>query len=215
MRAELAPLGRPLGRAARGLTRARHARCARAIARGLNPFLLADLSHARGWDARSRSFVYDMAGPGTVVVPGATTGDFSGEHATTSPALHSALTGAAFLRLFRVLRYTNTFEFNADFTAATIRPQFFGGWLPLGSALARLLREEMVLDRRSGVWKRINFAPPRNATPTAAHYFLNPVLSLPPAQHGARRARLHADGLALAKRKLAMARDPALARVAS
>ena len=177
------------------------------VFRGLSPVLLADLSYAHSWNPVERSFVFDMTGPGVYVAHNASAPAYTGEFRSTSPGDYL---GATFLKVFSVLRYSNTFYFNEDYTHAHVHPRFFfSERFPLVQYIRSRLREEMVLVKPwipslfgfgSPSWKRINFAPPSNSTPTEAHYWLHPVLT----RNGDGSLKLHADGLAMAKRKLAM-----------
>jgi len=168
---------------------------------GLNPVFLFDLSYAHSWNLKKRSFVLDFGGPGIITFPHNYEADFTGEFRTTSPV--PSLTGRAISRAFRLLRFAVKFEFNEDFSSANIHPTLlteynvFIAWL----ANAFVIREELV-SMSSGVWKRQNFAPPSNSTPTDAHYFLHPVLT---KDSTSGKVRLHPKGLAMAGRKLKMA----------
>jgi hypothetical protein len=175
------------------------------VFKGLNPAFLADMSYAHSWDAKERSFVFGMGGPGLYVLESATPAAFSGEFANKSPAPPKS--GAFVRALMRLLRHSNKFIMNEEGTRADIHPIFFFEGFPLAWLARAMLREQIELHKGplpvfgTTRWKRTNFSPASNSTPTDAHYWLHPVVTR--RKDGS--LKVHGRGLRMAKRKLQMA----------
>lgn len=170
--------------------------------KGLNPSFLADISYAHSWNAKERSFILDMAGPGMHVVDGGTSSALHGEFAATSPT--PVVTGVYLKGLMALMRHSNKFLMNEQGTRALIQPIFFFEGCPLNWLARAQLREEIEVHRAPlglgpAKWKRVNYAPPANTTPAEPHYWLHPVVTRKPGGS----AVVHHSGVRMAKRKLA------------
>lgn len=176
------------------------------VFKGLNPSFLADMSHAHSWNAKERSFVLDMWGPGILMLEQATPSAMKGEFSPTSPT--PEVTGGYIKKLMGVMRHSNKFILDEQGTRARIEPIFFFQGFPLNYLARSMLREEIELHKSSvpfgpHSWKRVNYAPPTNTTPTDAHYWLHPVATRKPGG----KVVVHGAGVRMAKRKMAMSND--------
>lgn len=178
---------------------------------GLGPLLLVDLSHAHTWDSRSRSFFFEMGGPGVHVLDTALPSDLlsDGKHSSAEQLLPS-LSGAWLLRLFRLVRYSSKVVLSEDGRHARVLPTFFFESSPLTILSRRMLRME--LEARApgflaflspggvSVWKGSGFRPSASAAPICS-FWLHPVLTAWPSK----TLRTHRSGVAMAARKSARA----------
>ncbi|KAG8458620.1 hypothetical protein KFE25_008417 [Diacronema lutheri] len=176
------------------------------VFRGLNPCFLADMSYARAWNPKERSFIFDMSGPGVHFLDRALPSAMRGEFANTSPT--PEVSGRYVQRLMALMRHANKFVMNEEGTRAQIHPIFFFEGFPLNYFARSLIREEIELHRSSvpfgpAMWKRVNYAPPSNATQTDAVYWLHPVATRKPG--GA--VVVYGPGLRMARRKMVMSND--------
>lgn len=166
------------------------------VLEGLSPLLLVDLSHAHSWDPSASSFILDMGGPGVYMLDG---------------AVLPKLGGAWLLRLFRLARYSSKVTLSEDGMRASVSPIFLFESSPLSALGRRLLRIELqmrppALYRRllsfaldgSGRWEGRGMSAASSML-GAGGFGLRPVYT-----GGASRAlRSHAQGAAVAERKLA------------
>lgn len=163
--------------------------------RGVNPAFLMDTSYSHSWNPKTRSFVLDV--PKAILYDTeATASQFTGEFASKSRTLD--LPGKLLSLMNRMLHASLKFTFNEDFTEATLEPALVSRWFPLNGWATRILSEKAIAHK--GGWKRVNFVPPSNSTPTSDTYFLQPVVT----RKADGSLKVHNDGLKLAKRKLAM-----------
>jgi hypothetical protein len=165
------------------------------VFRGLNPTLLVDMTYSHSYRPATRSFMLDSS-RAFVWDFGASTSQYTGEFRMTSPT--PDLSGKVLSLVSRVMRAQLKFTFNEDYTSAEITPYLISAYFPLNWVVPLLIKEQVVAHK--GGWKRINFAPPSNSTPTDAHYYLAPVVT----RNAKGKAVVNGNGLQMAKRKLAM-----------
>ncbi|KAG8467437.1 hypothetical protein KFE25_000753 [Diacronema lutheri] len=165
------------------------------VFRGVSPALLVDMSYSHSYLPAEGSFVLD-AGRAYMYDTDATSSRFTGMFQPTSPT--PELPGKLLSLLSRMMRLSLKFTLNADRTVASIEPMLISQYNPFNKLFPRILKEQAVAYK--GGWKRVNFAPPSNATATSASYTLHPVVTRKPDGS----LKVHGDGLKMAKRKLAM-----------
>lgn len=165
------------------------------VLRGLNPALLVDTSYAHSWRPEQRSFVLDVP-RAFIFDTGAVASQYRGEFRPTSPS--PDLRGRLLSLVNRVMHTSLKLTFNEAFTVATIEPSMLSPHFPLNRLVPRIIKEQVRAHR--GGWRRVNFVPPSNSTPTSAFYTLHPVVT----RKADGSLKVHGDGLKMAKRKLAM-----------
>ena len=139
----------------------------------MSPPLLVDLTHAHSWDARERSFRFEMGGPGVYALDGAR----RPAGATTGFRLLPGVPGVWLLRLARLARLSSKVVLSADGRRATVFPTLVHEHFPL-TALGRA-QVRVDLERvagAGGAWRGAGFRPPSNAT-AAARFSLRPLLA--------------------------------------
>ncbi|KAJ1619979.1 hypothetical protein T492DRAFT_848161 [Pavlovales sp. CCMP2436] len=165
------------------------------VLRGQNPALLVDFSYAHSYDPATRSFTVD-AGRAMLFDTGAVASQFKGEFQSTTPS--TDFTGKVLSLVMRVMRLSLKFEFNENYSVATIFPSMFSPYFPVNYIFHQLVKEKAVAHK--GGWKRVNFVPAKNMTASDAFAFMVPVVTRKPDGS----LKINSDGLKMAKRKLAM-----------
>jgi hypothetical protein len=165
------------------------------VLKGQNPALLVDFSYAHSYVPATRSFTVD-AGRAMLFDTGAVASQFKGEFRSTTPA--TDFSGKALSLVMRVMRLSLKFEFNENYSVATIYPSMFSPYFPVNFVFHQLVKEQAVAHK--GGWKRVNFVPAKNTTASDAFAFMHPVVTRKPDGS----LKVHGDGLKMAKRKLAM-----------
>lgn len=169
--------------------------------KGLNPFLLCDLSYAYDWNPIEHSFMFDFSQPGAIY---AEDGLDSGEWAPTSKSTGSGphgvgtVSGWLVARVIAFIRLRVKFVFKDDtLTVAEVPPSLFGipaDWL--GPIVFKAMIQE-IRKGRDGMWLRNNLDPlTRQRT---SGYALLPLFTIIKPGDA---PKLNAKTLELAKQKL-------------
>ena len=169
--------------------------------KGLNPFLLCDLSYAYDWDPVERSFMFDFSTPGSVY---AEDGLDSGEWAPTSKSTGAGSEGIGTLNGWLVARFVAHIRLRVKFcfkddtlTVAEVPPSLFGipaDWL--GPIVFKAMIQE-IRKGPGGVWLRNNLDPLTGERTSG--YTLLPLYTVDKSGDA---PKLNATTLELAKQKL-------------